>query len=78
MPQYIRAKMKGSVFFFTVVLAERPSDLLVEKIELLRRSYQTVQQHRRSKLSQSVFCLTTFTPFGNCRMVMQIFLPDGA
>jgi putative transposase len=46
MPQYIRAKMKGSVFFFTVVLAERPSDLLIEKVELLRRSYQTVQQRR--------------------------------
>jgi putative transposase len=46
MPQYIRAKMKGSVFFFTVVLAKRPSDLLIEKIELLRRSYQTVQQRR--------------------------------
>ncbi len=38
--------MKGSVFFFTVVLAERPSDLLIEKVELLRRSYQTVQQRR--------------------------------
>jgi putative transposase len=38
--------MKGSVFFFTVVLAERPSDLLLEKIELLRRSYQAVQQQR--------------------------------
>jgi putative transposase len=44
MPRYIRAK--GSIFFFTVVLAERPSDLLLEKIELLRRSYQTVQQRR--------------------------------
>jgi putative transposase len=44
MPRYIRAK--GSIFFFTVVLAERPSDLLLEKIELLRRSYQAVQQRR--------------------------------
>ena len=44
MPQYIRAKIEGSVFFFTVVLAERPNDLLIGKIELLRRSYQTVQK----------------------------------
>jgi len=44
MPRYIRAK--GSIFFFTVVLAERPSDLLFEKIELLRRSYRAVQQRR--------------------------------
>ena len=38
--------MKGSVFFFTVVLAERPSDLLIEQIERFRRSYQAVQQRR--------------------------------
>jgi hypothetical protein len=31
MPRYVRAKFKGSVFFFTVVLAERPSDLLVDR-----------------------------------------------
>jgi len=46
MPRYIRAKLKGSVFFFTIALAERPSDLLIEKIELLRRSYQIAQQRR--------------------------------
>jgi putative transposase len=43
MPQYIRAKFKGSVFFFTVVLAERPSNLLIEEINRLRKSYRTVQ-----------------------------------
>jgi hypothetical protein len=26
MQQYIRAKFKGSIFFFTVVLTERPSN----------------------------------------------------
>jgi putative transposase len=44
MPRYIRAK--GSVFFFTVVLAERPSRLLLEKIERLRQTYRVVQQRR--------------------------------
>ena len=44
MPQYIRAKFKGSVFFFTVVLAERPSNLLIEEIDRLRKSYRTVQE----------------------------------
>jgi putative transposase len=44
MPRYIRAK--GSVFFFTVVLAERRSQLLLEKIELLRHTYRVVQQRR--------------------------------
>src|SRR6266852_3699662 len=44
MPQYRRAK--GSVFFFTVVLAERPSNLLLDQIDRLRRVYRTVQQRR--------------------------------
>jgi putative transposase len=44
MPQYVRAK--GRVFFFTVVLAERPSKLLFEEIERLRRTYRAVQQRR--------------------------------
>ena len=46
MPRYVRAKFKGSVFFFTVVLAERPSGLLVDEIDRLRDSYRTVQQRR--------------------------------
>ena len=46
MPQYRRAKIEGSVFFFTVVLAERPSNLLFEEIERLRQSYRTVQRRR--------------------------------
>jgi REP-associated tyrosine transposase len=47
MPQYVRAK--GSVFFFTVVLAQRPSNLLVEEVDRLRRIYQTVQQRHPFK-----------------------------
>jgi putative transposase len=46
MPQYVRAKIKGSVFFFTVVLAERPSDLLVNEINSLRKIYRTIQRRR--------------------------------
>ena len=46
MPRYVRAKFKGSVFFFTVVLAERPSDLLVNEIGRLRQIYRTVQEIR--------------------------------
>lgn len=46
MPRYIRAKFKGSVFFFTVVLAERPNNLLFTEIERFRRTYRTVQQRR--------------------------------
>src|SRR3984885_9655098 len=46
MPRYVRAKIKGSVFFFTVALAERPSNLLVDQIDRLRQAYRVVQQRR--------------------------------
>ncbi len=46
MPRYVRAKFKGSVFFFTVVLAERPNDLLMKEIDRLRMIYRVVQQRR--------------------------------
>jgi len=46
MPQYRRVRAEGSVFFFTVVLAERPSNLLVDQIDRLRQAYRTVQQRR--------------------------------
>jgi putative transposase len=46
MSRYRRAKFEGSLFFFTVVLAERSTTLLVDEIERLRRAYRLVQQHR--------------------------------
>jgi putative transposase len=46
MPDYRRAKVKGSPFFFTVVLADRSSTLLVEQIERLRAAYRLVQSRR--------------------------------
>jgi putative transposase len=46
MPEYRRAKFKGSVFFFTVVLAERSSNLLVEQVDRLRRIYRTAKERR--------------------------------
>ena len=44
MSRYVRAK--GSVFFFTVVLAQRPNNLLINEIDRLRRIYKIVQQRR--------------------------------
>ena len=46
MPQYRCAKIKGSTFFFTVVIADRSSNLLVEEINRLRQAYRTVQVRR--------------------------------
>jgi putative transposase len=46
MPDYRRAKISGHTFFFTVVLADRSSTLLVEEIDRLRKVYRLVRQRR--------------------------------
>jgi putative transposase len=46
MPQYRRARIEGGVFFFTVVLADRSSHLLVQEIARLRQSYRSARQRR--------------------------------
>jgi putative transposase len=55
MPRYIRAKAKSSIFFFTVVLAQRPSNLLFDEIERLRNIYQSVQ--RRHPFETVAICI---------------------
>ena len=55
MPRYIRAKAKSSIFFFTVVLAQRPSNLLFDEIDRLRRIYQNVQ--RRHPFETVAICV---------------------
>jgi putative transposase len=39
MSNYRRAKIEGGMFFFTVTLTDRSSDLLVREIDRLRRAY---------------------------------------
>ena len=43
MPDYRRARFDGSIYFFTVVLADRSSTLLISEIDRLRHAYRTVQ-----------------------------------
>jgi putative transposase len=43
MSQYRRPNIKGGIFFFTVVLLDRSSNLLIHHIELLREVYSAVQ-----------------------------------
>ena len=43
MTRYRRAQVEGGVFFFTVTLADRSSDLLIRHVDQLRRAYATVQ-----------------------------------
>ena len=44
MPDYRRARFEGSVYFFTVALADRSSTLLVSEVDRLRSAYRTVQE----------------------------------
>ena len=44
MSRYRRACVEGGVFFFTVTLADRSSDVLVRHIDRLRRIYMSVQE----------------------------------
>jgi putative transposase len=44
MSRYRRAYVEGGVFFFTVTLSDRSSDILVRYIDRLRPIYSTVQQ----------------------------------
>jgi putative transposase len=46
MSRYRRARIEGGVFFFTVTLADRSSDVLVRHIDRLRRIYASVQHDR--------------------------------
>ena len=44
MPRYLRAHIEGGVFFFTVTLVDRSSDVLVRHVDRLRRIYASVQR----------------------------------
>ena len=46
MPRYVRAKIAGGTFFFTVAIRDRSDDLLVREIDRLRDSYRMVQERR--------------------------------
>lgn len=42
--QYRRHYHKGASYFFTINIADRSSDLLIENIDLLRKAFKTVKQ----------------------------------
>jgi putative transposase len=44
MSRYRRVKTEGGIFFFTLALADRRSDLLIRQIERVRRAYAAVQE----------------------------------
>ncbi len=44
MSRYRRLKIEAGMFFFTLTLADRGSDLLVKQIERLRRAYADLEK----------------------------------
>lgn len=46
MSRYRRAKIEGGIFFFTVALADRSSNLLVREVDRLRQIYTSAQIRR--------------------------------
>ncbi len=55
MTRYRRSKAEGGVFFFTVTLADRSSDLLVRHIDRLREVYASV--HARRAFDTVAICI---------------------
>ena len=45
MSRYRRAKVEGGTYFFTVTLADRSSDALVQHVDSFRDAYRWVQKH---------------------------------
>src|SRR6266404_1145177 len=77
MARYRRAKVEGGVFFFTVALADRSSDLLVRRIDRLRRVYMSVQERYPFEMIAICVLPDTSTPSGRCRQATRIFLCAG-
>jgi putative transposase len=46
MPNYVRPKVTGARVFFTLCLADRGSDLLVRKVDLLREAVRATRAER--------------------------------
>jgi hypothetical protein len=57
--RYRRPKIEGGIFFFTVVLADRSSALLVKHIERLRQVYRAVQARLQKRLTSSATSITS-------------------
>ena len=52
--RYRRAYVCGAIYFFTVNLRDRTSNLLIEEIDTLRGSFQKVKQNHPYKINAAV------------------------
>lgn len=77
MSRYRRSLLGGGTFFFTVVLADRHSALLVEQIERLRAVYRRVQGDYPFETVAICVFPTIYMRSGVCLLMMPIFLCVG-
>ncbi|MBE9561513.1 MAG: transposase [Proteobacteria bacterium] len=84
MSNYIRYRVSGGCYFFTVNLLERKQKLLTENIELLRHTFRKTKQQHPFKidaiviLPEHLHCILTLPPndndfSGRWRMIKKIF-----
>ena len=84
MSNYIRYRVPGGCYFFTVNLLERKKHLLTEHIELLRHAFRTVKQQRPFHIDaivillEHLYCILTLPEgdddFSGCwRAIKKIF-----
>ncbi len=69
MPSYIRRRLPGATYFFTMRLADRNSDLLVRRIDLLR-------QAMRATLTHTPFHIDAITVLPNCIHTLWTLPPE--
>jgi putative transposase len=72
MPRYRRVKIEGGLFFFTLALADRSSDLLVSHIDRVRRAYAAAQERRPFETVAICILPTICMPCGGYRTATPI------
>jgi len=77
MPDYRRSRVPGGIFFFTVNLLDRRSNLLVANIDALRDAVRRVRARTPFHIDAWSSSPTTCTVCGRCRKTMPIFRVDG-
>ncbi len=77
MPNYRRNRVEGGTYFFTLALADRRSDLLVQEVTALRASVARVRELYPFSIDAGSCYPSTCTRSGLCRTATPTFQRDG-
>lgn len=79
MRTYLRNRVPGGTYFFTVNLAERKGNtLLIDRMDALRHAVRATRATRPFEIIAMVVLQNTCTPFGACLKAMTITRHAGA